>query len=148
MTAADTTAAVALFKTAGATANAYSTHVFVTKADDPLPAWSGTTTGYPYVLVHPSEGIDTADRLTGPPTTTHPEFTLHIVGQTSSSVQAATALIKAKCKPDSFVIAPTVAGRRNYNAYWRARLLIQTEPDVNPWLVYQVIEYGWASDPS
>lgn len=148
MTAADTTAVKTLVESAGATANAYTGHVFVTTAPDVLPVWTGTTTGYPYILIHPSEGIDEADRLTGPPQTTHPEFTFHIVGLSASSVQKATGLVKAKAKPSQFVLPPTVTGRRNYNAYWRAPLDIQTDRDVTPWLVYQVVEYGWTSDPA
>lgn len=148
MTAADTDAAVALVGSAGATTNAYLPHVFVTKTPDVVPAWTGSSSVYPYVLVHPSEGVDEATSFTGPPVTTHPEFTFHIVGLTASSVQKATALVKAKLKPASFVIPPTVSGRRNYNAYWRAPLPLQTEKDVNTWLVYQVVEYGWTSDPA
>lgn len=148
MSAADTAAVKAIAESAGA--SAYVGHVFVTKAPDVLPTWAGASpaTGLPYVLLHPADGTDEATRLTGPPTTEHPEYTFHVVGASASSVQVVVGLLKAKFKPTVFVVAPTVAGRLNQAAYWRSPQPIQTDKDVTPWLVYQVIEYGWTSNPA
>lgn len=148
MTAADTAAVKSLAESAGATAGAYTGHVFVTLVPASLPVWTGTTSGYPYVIIHPSEGIDDTDRVTGPRLTTHPEFTFHVVGLTAASVQAAVALLKAKFVVNGRVVNPSVSGRRNMQAYWRSPMPLQTDRDVTPWLVYAVVEFGWRSDPA
>lgn len=148
MTAADTLAVETLVKSAGATANAFSTHVFTTLVPATLPVWAGSTSGYPYVIIHPAEGIDDTDRVTGPKSTTHPEFTLHIVGLTAASVQKATELVKAKFITAGRGITVTVSGRSNRPVYWRSPMPLQTDRDVVPWLVYAVVELGWTSYPA
>lgn len=142
MTAADTTAVKTLIESAGA----LSGKVYVTLA--PPPTAPATVLPMPYVIIHPAEGIDDTDRVTGPRVTTHPEFTLHIVGLTASSVQTVTALVKAKFITGGRGIPVTVTGRRNKPPYWRSPLPLQTDRDVVPWLVYGVAEVGWTSDPT
>lgn len=103
----------------------------------------------PYCVVHPSDGSGTAERLTGAPVTRHPSFTLHIVSGTVQGVQTLARLVEAKFVDASgFVVPPTIAGRHNYGAYWRSPIPLQTDTDVSPPLVYQVIELGWTSDPT
>lgn len=137
MTAADTTAVKALVESAGALAG----HTFITL----VPAG---TQALPYAIVHPKDGNDAQNRFTGPAAEKHPEFTFHIVGATATSVQTVLELVKAKFVTNEFVNAPTVSGRRNYDAYWHMPLPIQTDRDVTPWLVHAVIEYGWTSEPA
>lgn len=149
MTAADTLAVETTVKSAGATTNAFATHVFTTLVPATLPLWTGTTSGYPYVIIHPGEGNDDTDRVTAPRTTTHPEFTLHFVGLTAVSVQKSMELVKPKFVTGGRFICPTVSGRRNKLGYWRFPLpTLQTDRDVTPWLIYGVVELGWTSDPT
>jgi len=142
MTAADTSAVKTLVESAGA----LSGKVYVTLA--PPPTAPATVLPMPYVILHPAEGIDETDRVTGPKITTHPEFTLHIVGLTASSVQTVLALIKAKFIANGRGITVTVSGRNNKPPYWRSPMPLQTDRDVTPWLVYAVVELGWTSEPS
>lgn len=101
-----------------------------------------------YALIHPSEGTDEQTRVSGPPVTTHPRFTLHVVGSSAESVQRNTALVKAQFLTDGFIVPPVVSGRRNSNGWWSSPIPIQVDSDVTPPLVYQVIELGWTSDPA
>jgi len=137
MTAADTAAVKTLVESAGA----LSGHTFVTL----VPA--GTQT-LPYCIIHPSEGVDDTDRVTGPKVTTHPEYTLHIVGASATSVQTVVGLVKAKFVTAGRGVTVTVTGRRNRPVYWRSPMPLQTDRDVTPWLVYAVVELGWTSDPA
>lgn len=101
-----------------------------------------------YALVHPSEGVDEQTRFAGPPVTTHPRFTLHIVGSTAESVQRNTALVKTQFLVDGFIVPPAISGRRNYDGFWSSPIPIQVDTDLTPQIVYQVIELGWTSDPA
>lgn len=139
MTAADTAAVVALVQSAS---TALAAHTFVTAAP------SGVVQPNPYVLVHPADGNDEQTRATGPRSTRHPEFTLHIVSGSAASVQTVLELIRPKFVVNDFVVAPTISGRRNQQAHWRQPLPIQTDTSVTPWLLYAVVEVGWTSDPA
>jgi len=138
MTWADTQAVVA--KVDNVAAFATSTFVTVVPSDGLVRTQ--------YAIVHPSEGTDEQTRASGPPVTTHPRYTLHIVGSTAESVQKNTALVKAQFVTDGFVIPPAVTGRRNYNGFLSSPIPIQVDTDSNPQTVYQVIELGWTSDPA
>lgn len=144
MTWADTSAVVTTIKTVPILASA----VYVTEA--PKPTAPATVLPLPYVIVHPADGVDEQARFTGPDTIQSPEVTLHIVGESANQVQVVTSLVRAKFQPSTsgFVIPPTVSGRRNRDAYWRAPTPIQSDRDVTPHLIYQVIELGWVSEPA
>lgn len=141
MTWADTQATTAIIQTVPALVTA----TYVTTAPKPVPP---ATLPLPYAVVHPSDGIPAATRFSGPPITEHPEFTLHIVGASANQVQIVTGLIKAKFLVNGFIIPPAVAGRRNHSGYWRSPMPIQTDSDVTPALIFQVIELGWTSEPA
>jgi len=102
----------------------------------------------PYVVVFPSDGVDTADRVTGPRVSEHPAFTLHVVGSSANQTQVVTGLIKARFVTGGRFIPPVVEGRRNSRGYWRSPIPLQTDTDVDPALIYQVIELGWVSEPA
>ena len=108
----------------------------------------GTTIATPYLLIHPTDGIPEATRFTGPPITEHPAFTLHIVGKSAEQVQTIYDLLKVVFVTSGFMVPPTISGRRNWGGYWRSPIPIQTDNDVTPALIYQVVELGWDSDPS
>lgn len=134
MSWADTTAVVTAVKTV--TALATATYVSV----------APSTTTKPYAIVHPKDGIPEPSRVTGPALTEYPEFTLHIVGTSTNSVQVVADLLKAVFVVNGFPVPRTVAGRINRDAYWRMPLPIQVDNDPTPALVWAVIEYGWTSD--
>lgn len=142
MSWADTSAVVA--KVQSVPSLATSTYVTLV----PKPVVPATVLPLPYVIVHPSDGDDEATRFTGPPVTTNPMFTFHVVGGSAESVQVVTGLVKAKFLVDGFIIPPVVAGRSNRDGYWRSPIPLQIDRDVTPALVYQVIELGWVSDPA
>jgi hypothetical protein len=123
-----------------------ATSTFVTLAP-PLPSGQPPRP-YPYALIHPTGGVDEQTRVTGPYTTEHPEFTLHLVGGSANQVQILTDLLKAIVKPNGLGIVPTVTGRRNQRMFWRQPIAIQTNTDVNPPMCFAVVETGWTSDPA
>lgn len=139
MSWADTQAVIALIQSVPALAGAKTF---------PTIAPTGPQLTMPYCVVHASDGSDEATRLTGPAVTEHPAFTLHIVGSSANQAQILCGLVKPKFVVGGFFIPPTVSGRRNSGGYWRSPIPLQSDTDVSPPLVYQVIELGWDSDPA
>jgi hypothetical protein len=125
---------------------ALAASTFVTQLDKPATGQPPQTT--PYALVHPADGIDEATRLTGPPVTEHPEFTIHIVGTTANQVKVVSDLLKHVLFPTGFGVTPTVTGRRCGKVFWRSPLPVQTDKNITPPLCFAVIEVGWRSDPA
>lgn len=125
---------------------ALATSTYITLS--PKPTSGQPPLAYPYALIHPLGGVDTQERVTGPYATEHPEFTLHLVGESAEQCQAVVDLLKAIVKPNAVGIVPTVSGRKNGQMFWRMPLPIQTNTDVTPPLCYAVVETGWTSDPS
>lgn len=101
-----------------------------------------------YCLIWPADGIDEAQRFTGPATVGNPSFTLHIVGATADQVQVITGLVKAQFVTGGIFHPPTVTGRTGRAGYWNAPTPIQSDTTVSPVLVYAVVELGWQSVPS
>lgn len=126
--------------------SALATSTYVTLA--PKPNSGLVQLPYPYALIHPTGGTDEQTRFTGPAVTEHPEFTIHLAGESANQCQIITDLFKAKVKPNGFGIIPTVSGRRNQQMFWRQPIPIQTNTDVTPPMCYSVVEVGWTSDPS
>jgi hypothetical protein len=99
----------------------------------------------PYVIVHPIGGTPTTERETGPAVTEHPSFTLHLVGANAEAVITLTDLLRPVLTPETI---PVVSGRRNSRIWWREPLPVQEDEDVNPPLLFAVVEFGWRSDPA
>lgn len=114
----------------------------------PKPGTGQPPLSYPYALIHPTGGTDTQSRATGPYATEHPEFTIHLAGESAEQCAAVVDLFKAIVKPNAVGIIPTVSGRKNGQMFWRMPLPIQTNTDVTPPLCFAVVEVGWISDPS
>lgn len=102
----------------------------------------------PFVVIHPADGIDGADRLTGPRSVQNPRFTLHVVGSSSDNVQTITAAVKAKFVVNGFGVAPDVPGEVTSRLTWSSPIPIQWDLDVNPPIPYQVIELSFTSEPA
>lgn len=125
---------------------ALATSTYVTLA--PKQASGQPPLPYPYALIHPRGGVDTQGRVTGPATSEHPEFTIHLAGESAEQCQAVVDLLKAKIIVGGFGLIPSVSGRLNKRMYWRMPIPIQTNTDVSPPICFAVVETGWLSEPS
>lgn len=136
---ADVQAALALVQQVPA----LSTTTYVSTAPDATPP--ATMLPLPYAILHPIGGTPTASRETGPAVTEHPSFTLHLVGVNAEQAIALTDLLRPILTPNTI---PVVSGRRCGQIWWREPLPVQEDKDVNPPLLYAVVEFGWRSDPA
>jgi len=102
----------------------------------------------PYCVIHPAQGTNTQERVTGPRSTKHPRFTLHVVGETAEQVLVVMDLIEQKLFPGGSGITLTVTGERSRPVWFESPLPVQVQTDPQPPVVYGVIETGWASDPT
>ena len=125
---------------------ALATSTYVTKL--PKPASGQPAHSLPYALIHPSDGTDEATRATGPATTEHPEYTVHLVGSSAEQCQILADLLKAEVKPNGSGVIPEIEGRTCGHLYWRNPIPIQTDTDVTPPICFYVAEIGWRSDPA
>lgn len=132
-----TDALVALLKTIPA----FASKTFVTIIPE------GTKPTSPYLLVHPADGSDSQERVTGPRVTQHPRFTLHTVGGSYDQVAAGAKLIKDKLVVSGRGVTLTVAGDVCQPVWYESPVPIQVDPDVTPSLVYHVAEVGFRADP-
>lgn len=142
MSWADTQFLVALIQTVPALASS----TWVTQV--PIAATGQPPAAFPYALVHPADGADEQTRFTGPASTEHPAFTVHLVGGSANQCKVVAELVKAKIIVGGFGIVPTVSGRRNQRMYWRSPIPIQTDKNATPPLCFYVAEVGWTSDPA
>lgn len=142
MSQADVEALTALVESVAVLSSA----TYVTLAPKPTDGQPGLP--YPYALVHPTGGTDEQGRLTGPYSTEHPEFTVHLCGEDALQCQTVTDLLKAVIVPNGVGIIPTVAGRKNERMFWKQPIPIQTDTALTPPMCYAVVEVGWKSEPS
>lgn len=108
---------------------------------------AGKLPAAPYVVVHPSDGIDEQDRLSGPRTLYTPDFTLHIVGASYDNAQTVTELVKSKFVVDGFGVYLTVQGENTGRVQWSVPTPTQVDNSVTPPLVYNIVELGFTSQP-
>ena len=102
----------------------------------------------PYLVLHPANGNNSQERVTGPRVTKHPRFTGHIVGVTADQTQLLTDLLEGALFPGGRGVVPTVAGERSKPLWFESPVPIQVSTDPLPQIVYQVVEVGWRSDPT
>lgn len=102
----------------------------------------------PYVVVQPSDGDDTQERVTGPTITRHPRFTLQIVGSSYDNAQSITELVKPLFIVNGRGIQIDVAGEKGSGLWWSGDIPTQVDNDVTPPLIYNTVELGWTSDPA
>ena len=134
---AHTDALVALLKTIPA----FATKTYVTMVPN------GTTPTLPYLLVHPADGVDTQERVTGPRITRHPRFTIHTVGSSYDQVSAGAKFVKDKLIQSGRGVTLTIAGEVCQPVWYESPIPIQVDSDVPPPLVYHVAECGFRADP-
>lgn len=131
-----TTAVTTAIKTVPALAS--KTFVSTARVAGALPA-------APYVVVHPSDGEDTQDRVTGPRSALHPSFTLHIVGTSYDNAQTVTELVKAKFIVGGFGVKLSVSGETTKPCRWNAPIPTQVDDSLTPPLIYNVVELDFES---
>ena len=110
---------------------------------------SGALPTAPYVVVQPSDGTDTQERMTGGRSTRHPRFVFHAVGASYDNAQHVIELVKAKfIDPAGFGIPPTVTGETCRNLRWESAGPVQVDTDVTPPVIYATGELTWDADPA
>lgn len=100
----------------------------------------------PFVVIHPQDGTDATDRLTGPLNLMNPRFTVHTVSHDFEATQDLAELIKAQLVgADGFGVVPDVPGEYAHRLWYHVPIAIQVDRDVSPPYVYHVAECGWVA---
>lgn len=120
---------------------------FVSKAEYPAPNQTVKVLP-PYVVIHPSDGRDESDRVTGPKIIENPRFVIHSVGLSGEQAQLIGGLVKAKLVQNGLGVVMSVSGRRNRRLWYSSPLPVQVDASVVPALPFHVAECGWVSEPA
>lgn len=123
------------------TAPAFASKTFVVTT-------GGSTPATPYLVIHPSDGRDTQDRVSAPKTGQHPQFTLHVVGGTYSQVAAGVKQLKDRFVPNGRGVVFSIPGEKAFPLKWESPVPVQVDDDVNPPLLYQVVEVDFTTEPA
>ena len=118
--------------------------VYVTIAENR----DGSPVEVPYVVIHPMDGQDDTDRLTGPNATQNPRFTVHSIGLTYEQAAWAAEQVKAVVMVNGLGVVPTVSGERSERVWYSVPQPVQTDKTVTPNLLYHTAECGWESNPA
>lgn len=102
----------------------------------------------PYLVIHPSDGDDSQERVTGPRLTRHPSFTLHIVGSSYDNAQTVTELVKGKFVVNGVGVKLTVVGETTKPCHWSVPIPTQVDTSLTPPLIYNAAELDFVSDPA
>lgn len=119
--------------------------VFVSKAEYPEPDQK-VEVSYPYWVIHPADGRDTADRLTGPYVTRHPRFTIHSVALNADTAGLIAENVRNALVVNGRGVTPVITGERPRAVWYSAPIPIQVDTTKTPALVYHVAEVGFDSD--
>lgn len=122
---------------------AFASKTFITEAK---VAGSTTKPAPPYIVWHPSNGVNTQERVTGPRSTKNPRFTGHVVGGDADQVQVLMDLLEAKLFPGGRGVVLTVAGEKSFPLWFEQPIPIQVQTDPQPTVVYGVVEVGWRAE--
>jgi hypothetical protein len=104
-----------------------------------------SSVGTPYVVIHPADGVDEQDRLTGPSSLMNPRFTVHTVGLRYAEVADLSGLIKDQLIENGFGVVPVIVGERSHRVWYESPMSIQRDDDTSPPRLYHVAECGFAS---
>jgi len=121
-----------------------------------IPAFASKTfisivpagTESPYIVLHPANGTNSQERVTGPRVTKHPRFTGHIVGVTADQTQLLTDLLEGALFPGGRGVVVSVVGESAKPLWFESPVPVQVSTDPLPQIVFQVVEVGWRSDPT
>jgi hypothetical protein len=100
----------------------------------------------PYCVVQPDDGVDTQERVTGPRSTSHPRFVVHVVGTSYDNAQTVLELVKAKFVVAGRGVVLNVPDEVSKPCRWDSVGPVQVDNDVSPPLVYASAEVSWISD--
>lgn len=142
MTLAQTNAVVARIQSVPALASKTFKLVAPRDAQGKLPA-------APYVVVQPSDGTSSQERLTGGRSTAHPRYVIHCVGSSYDNAQTVFELVKAQfVTVTGFGLPLVVPGEMARNTHFESSLPVQVDNDVTPPIIYATGELTWDADPS
>ena len=102
----------------------------------------------PFVVIHPADGFDRAERLAGPATQQNPRFVLHIVGSSYDNVSTITGLVKPLFIQGGIGVTPSIPGESCGRVWWQSPQPVALDRDVTPPIPFQVIELGFTADPA
>lgn len=108
---------------------------------------AGALPAAPYVVIHPSDGVDSQERFTGPHATANLAFTLHIVGTSYDNAQTVAELVKGKFIVSGLGVYLTITGENPTRCIWGSPAPIQVDDSLTPPLVYSVAELSFQSTP-
>lgn len=126
---------------------ALSTKTFVMVARNPAPN-AAVKVLPPYVVVHPTDGVDDTDRLTGPSVTKRPRWVIHSVGVDAEQAAWAAEQVKNRLIIGGLGVVPVIEGERPGALWYSSPTPIQLDTDVTPALCFHVAECGFTSDPA
>jgi len=122
---------------------ALANSVFVTTVPpNTVPAHSDD---FRFVVIHPQDGDDDTDRLTGPNVHRHPRFTLYSVGADARQAQATAERVKARLVVQGFGIVPDVPGEFTQRLWYSVPTPLAVDRDPSPHWVFHTAELGWKS---
>lgn len=99
----------------------------------------------PYVVVHPSEGTDSGDRLGGGRFDANPRWTVHSVGKTVDQAQWTFELWKPTLIVRGFGVVPEVDGEYPGPVWLESPTPVQQDDDSTPRTYFHVAECGFSS---
>lgn len=128
----------------GAVDDGYS-RVFVSKA---VPPDGAKTVPFPYWVIHPAAGRNSAERVTGPYVTKHPRFTIHSNGADADQAALAGELVEDKLVQNGLGVRPAVTGESAKRVWYSSPIPIQVDDGVKPEVFIHIAECGWEAEPA
>lgn len=123
------------------TVSALAAATFVTSAPAGL-------TARPYVVLHPMDGTDDSDRLTGPDVVQHPRWVVHSVGVTPEQAKWAAEQVKSKLVVNGVGVVPTITGETAGAVWYSSPTPVQMDSDGSEVLFLHIAECGFESSLS
>ncbi|WP_157480056.1 hypothetical protein [Leifsonia sp. Root227] len=117
--------------------------VFVSRAV--YPEQPDEKLSYPYWVIHPADGKDTSDRVTGPVVTRHPRFTVHSVGRDADQAGIAAENLRNALIVNGRGIVPSIAGEHPKPVWYSSPIPVQVDSNIQPPTCYHVAECGFDS---
>jgi len=123
--------------------------VFVSSARDVTdPSEVRMLTAPPYVVLHPLNGADDQDRLTGPGARREPSWVLHCVGESSGAAEVVAERVDEVYRPRLRGIRVAVEGRRTKPIRRTDMAPVQEDDAVRPSIWFVPVTYSFESTPA
>lgn len=110
---------------------------------------AGALPGVPRIMIHPANGIDTVERLSGPAGHQHPRYTIHAVDISYNNVAGLLEDLKAQfIDPHGRALPFDIPGWLIQDVKWSEPQPVQVDTDTSsPQLLYGVAELSFDADP-